>query len=103
VLGAAGLRQFIDLGTGIPTSPSVHEAARQSDPSACAVYVDYDPVVHVHNLALLASDDRVVSVQADIRQPELILGHPDVSRLIDFSQPAGWRAVRRGLAPGAGR
>jgi hypothetical protein len=89
VLGAAGLRQFIDLGTGFPTSPSVHEAARQSDPSACAVYVDYDPIVHAHNTALLASDDRVISVQADIRQPEVILDHPDVARLIDFSQPVG--------------
>jgi hypothetical protein len=65
----------------------VHEAARESDPSARVVYVDYDPVVHVHNEALLASDDRVVSVQADIREPEVILGHPDVGRLIDFSQP----------------
>jgi hypothetical protein len=89
VLGAAGLRQFIDLGTGFPTSPSVHEAARQSDPSARAVYVDYDPIVHVHNTALLASDDRVVSVQADIRQPEVILDHPDVARLIDFREPVG--------------
>jgi S-adenosyl methyltransferase len=89
VLGAAGLTQFIDLGTGFPTSPSVHESARESDPSARVVYVDYDPVVRVHNEALLASDDRVVSVQADIRQPEVILGHPDVVRLIDFSQPVG--------------
>jgi hypothetical protein len=89
VLGAAGLTQFIDLGTGFPTSPSVHEAARESDPSARAVYVDYDPIVHVHNEALLASDDRVISVQADIRQPEAILDHPDVLRLIDFSKPVG--------------
>jgi hypothetical protein len=89
MLGAAGLRQFIDLGTGFPTSPSVHEAAGESDPAARTVYVDYDPVVHVHNEALLASDDGVVSVQADIRQPESILEHPDVARLIDFSEPVG--------------
>ena len=88
-LGAEGLRQFIDLGTGFPTSPSVHEAARESDPTACAVYVNYDPIVHVHNSALLASDDRVVSVQADIREPGVILDHPDVAQLIDFSQPVG--------------
>ena len=89
VLAATGLRQFIDLGTGFPTSPSVHEAARESDPTACAVYVNYDPIVHVHNSALLASDDRVVSVQADIREPGAILDHPDVAQLIDFSQPVG--------------
>src|SRR5512135_3427974 len=89
VLAEAGLRQFIDLGTGFPTSPSVHESARQADPSARVVYVDYDPLVHVHNTALLAQDDHVISVQADIREPEAILDHPDVTRLIDFGQPVG--------------
>ena len=88
-LAAAGLRQFVDLGTGFPTSPSVHQAARQADPAARVVYVDYDPLVHVHNTALLAQDDQVASVQADIRQPEAILDHPDVTRLIDFGQPVG--------------
>ena len=87
VLAEAGIRQFIDLGTGFPTSPSVHEAARQADPSARVVYVDHDPVVHAHNTALLATDDRVASVQADIRRPEDILGHPDVARLIDLGEP----------------
>jgi len=89
VLASAGIRQFLDLGTGFPTSPSVHEAARQADPGARVVYVDYDPLVHVHNTALLAQDDQVVSVRADIRQPETILEHPDVTRLIDFGQPVG--------------
>jgi hypothetical protein len=89
VLADAGIRQFIDLGTGFPTSPSVHEAARQADPATRVVYVDYDPVVYVHNTALLASDDMVASVQADIRQPEVILDHPEMARLIDFGQPVG--------------
>jgi len=89
VLASAGISQFIDLGTGFPTSPSVHEAAQRADPSARVVYVDYDPVVHVHNTALLANGDQVVSVQADIRRPEVILDHPDVARLIDFSRPVG--------------
>ena len=89
VLAEAGLRQFIDLGTGFPPSPSVHEVARRSDPSARVIYVDYDPIVHTHNTALLAGDDHVASVQADIRQPEAILDHPDVSRLIDFDRPVG--------------
>jgi S-adenosyl methyltransferase len=67
----------------------VHEAARRADPAARVVYVDYDPLVHVHNTALLAQDDQVVSVRADIRQPEALLEHPDVTRLIDFGQPVG--------------
>jgi len=89
LLAEAGIQQFMDLGTGFPTSPSVHEAARRADPAARVVYVDYDPLVHVHNTALLAQDDQVVSVRADIRQPEAILEHPDVTRLIDFGQPVG--------------
>jgi S-adenosyl methyltransferase len=89
VLAAAGVRQFLDLGTGFPTSPSVHEAAREADPAARVVYVDHDPVVYTHNAALLASDDRVAAVQADIRQPAAVLGHPEVTRLIDFAAPVG--------------
>lgn len=93
VLAAAGIRQFIDLGTGFPTSPSVHGAAREADPSACVVYIDYDPLVHAHNTAVLADDDQVASIHADIRQPDAILGHPEVTRLIDFSQPVGLLCV----------
>jgi hypothetical protein len=89
VLADRGIRQFIDLGTGIPTSPSVHEVARAADPSARVVYVDSDPIVQVHNDALLATDRQVAALQADIRRPEVILGHPDVARLIDFGQPVG--------------
>jgi hypothetical protein len=88
-LAEAGVSQFLDLGTGFPTWPSVHEAARQADPAARVVYVDHDPVVYVHNAALLAADDRVAAVQADIRQPAAILGHPEVTRLIDFAAPVG--------------
>jgi len=89
VLADSGIRQFIDLGTGLPTSPSVHEVARLAIPDAPVVYVDYDPIVHAHNTALLAADDRVASIRADIRQPQPILDHPEVSRLIDFSRPVG--------------
>ena len=89
VLAEAGVRQFIDLGTGIPASPSVHAVARQAAPSARVVYVDHDPVVQTHNAALLAGDPQVAAVQADIRQPAAILGHPDVLRLIDFTEPVG--------------
>jgi hypothetical protein len=89
VLAADGISQFIDLGTGFPSSPSVHEVARQASPAARVVYVDHDPIVHAHNTALLADDDQVASVQADIRGPQAILGHPDVARLIDFGRPVG--------------
>jgi S-adenosyl methyltransferase len=89
VLTEGGIRQFIDLGTGFPSSPSVHEVARLASPSARVVYVDSDPIVHAHNTALLASDDQVASVLADIRQPEVILDHPAVSQLIDFARPVG--------------
>jgi hypothetical protein len=92
-LADAGIRQFIDLGTGFPTSPSVHEEARRADPSARVVYVDYDRIVHTHNMALLSKDERVTSIQADIRQPEVILDHPDLRKLIDFNQPVGLLCV----------
>jgi S-adenosyl methyltransferase len=89
VIAQAGVRQFIDLGTGIPTSPSVHEVARRTDPAVRVVYVDHDPVVQAHNEALLASDRRVATVLADIRRPEAVIGHREVQRLIDFTEPVG--------------
>jgi hypothetical protein len=89
VIAQAGVRQFIDIGTGIPVSPTVHAAAREFDPRARVVYVDYDPVVQAHNEALLAGDPCVAAVRADIRRPELIVGHREVLRLIDFSEPVG--------------
>ena len=89
VLAQAGMHQFIDLGTGIPTSPSVHTVARQADPAVRVVYVDHDPVVQAHNEALLASDRRVATVLADIRRPEMVIGHREVQRLIDFTEPVG--------------
>jgi S-adenosyl methyltransferase len=84
--GQAGIRQFIDLGSGLPTMDSVHEVARTAAPDARVVYVDFDPVVIAHANALLAGDN-VVIVKADIRNPGDILGHPQVAELIDFAQP----------------
>jgi hypothetical protein len=88
-LAETGIRQFIDLGTGLPTSPSVHEVARAADPSARVVYVDNDPIVKVHNDAMLATDDNIASLLADLRDPDGILGHPQLRRLIDFTEPVG--------------
>ncbi len=85
-LAQAGIAQFIDLGTGIPTSPNVHEIARQVVPEARVVYVDHDPVVLAHSRALLATDG-VIAVKGDFREPAEVLGDPTLARLIDFSQP----------------
>ncbi len=83
----AGIRQFIDLGTGLPTKGNVHEVAQQAVPDARVVYVDYDPVATTHARALLATDDQTVAIQADLRDPEAILGDPHAQELIDFDQP----------------
>jgi hypothetical protein len=89
LMSQAGIRQFLDLGTGIPTSPNVHEVARESHADARVVYVDNDPVVLVHNRALLARHEGVVTITQDLRQPNLVLGDPTVQKMIDFSQPIG--------------
>ncbi|MFI6815626.1 SAM-dependent methyltransferase [Nonomuraea sp. NPDC050328] len=79
-----GIEQFLDLGAGLPSQGNVHEVASR----ARVVYVDHDPVVAVHARALLATDEsRVSLVQGDLREPETILKHPEVVRLIDFSRP----------------
>ncbi|MBB6349061.1 SAM-dependent methyltransferase [Nonomuraea muscovyensis] len=86
-LARQGIRQFLDLGTGIPTSPSVHEVAREVNPSCRVVYVDYDPVVTLHAQVLLAGAPGVAGIQADLRQPDAVLSDPHVTGLIDFDQP----------------
>jgi S-adenosyl methyltransferase len=84
-----GITQFIDLGAGLPSQGSTHEAARLVQPDARVVYVDSDPVVLAHARALLAGNDSGLAVIAeDIRDTGRILGHPSTRRLIDFSQPA---------------
>jgi O-methyltransferase involved in polyketide biosynthesis len=88
-MAEAGIRQFIDLGTGIPTAPNVHETARGVQPDAVVVYVDSDPVVRAHNRALLEHDAGVVTVGHDLRDPAAVLGDPQVRSLIDPAQPVG--------------
>ncbi|MBF6468968.1 SAM-dependent methyltransferase [Nocardia beijingensis] len=83
----AGVRQFIDLGAGIPTSPNVHEVARKTDPSARVVYVDFDPVVYAHCNALLANSEGVTVLQGDVRRPEEIIDRLRSEGLIDFGEP----------------
>jgi hypothetical protein len=87
LVGEAGIRQIIDIGTGIPTAGNVHEVAREMAPDVRVVYVDNDPIVHVHASALLTGTGSTRIVLGDLREPETILAHPKVRELIDFSQP----------------
>jgi SAM-dependent methyltransferase len=83
----ADVVQFLDLGAGLPTQASVHEVAAQYAATARVAYVDNDPVVWSHGQALLAEADRAVMVHADLRDPDSILGHRDVTGLLDLSAP----------------
>jgi S-adenosyl methyltransferase len=88
-LTAAGIRQFLDLGSGIPTVGNVHEIARQAVPDARVVYVDVDPVAAAHGRALLADDPLAGAVLADLRNVHRVLADPLVTGLLDFSRPVG--------------
>ncbi len=83
----AGIRQFIDLGSGIPSSPNVHEVARGIEPSARVVYIDYDPLVVSHCVALLAEPPGVAALLGDVRRPHDILDQLTDRALIDFDEP----------------
>lgn len=83
----AGVRQFIDLGSGIPTQGNVHEVAQSAAPGSRVVYVDNDPVAVAHSEALLDGNPDATIVAADIRRPADVLSAPQVRDLIDFEQP----------------
>lgn len=119
-LAANGIRQFLDVGSGIPTQGNVHEVAQQADSGARVVYADIDPVAIAHSTALLAGNPNAAIIDADLREPEKILSHVGTRRLIDFGRPTGlllvavlhfiadaedpWRivaALRDALAPGS--
>jgi SAM-dependent methyltransferase len=119
-LASAGIRQFLDIGSGIPTQGNVHEVAQQAAPGSRVVYADIDPVAIAHSKAILAGQENTAIIQADLHEPEKILTHQAVGQLIDFTQPAGlllvavlhfiadaddpWRIVatlRDALAPGS--
>jgi hypothetical protein len=84
-----GIRQFLDLGSGLPTQGNVHQIAHTIDPQTHVVYVDNDPMVLAHGRALLADNQTTTVVMVDIRRPEDILNHSEVRRYIDFTQPVG--------------
>jgi hypothetical protein len=85
----AGVRQFLDIGTGLPTASNTHEVAQSLAPRSRIVYVDNDPLVLVHARALLTSspEGATTYVEADLRDPDKILNSPELSRTLDFSEP----------------
>jgi S-adenosyl methyltransferase len=84
-----GIRQFLDLGSGIPTVGNVHEIAQEADPSSRVVYVDIEHVAVAHSQLLLEDNPNAVMVHADIAKPGLVLNDPATRKLIDFNQPVG--------------
>ena len=91
----AGIRQFLDIGTGIPTSLSLHEVAQSIAPETRIVYVDNDPIVLVHARALLTSSPQGATayLDANLRDPDKILKHPDLHATLDLSQPVALMVV----------
>jgi hypothetical protein len=84
-----GIRQFLDLGSGIPTVGNVHELAQRRDPATRVVYVDYEAVAVHHSYELLRDNENAAVVWADVRNPRSVLGHEETTRLLDFDQPVG--------------
>ncbi len=83
-----GVRQFLDLGSGLPNMANTHQVAHRVAPDARVVYVDIDPMVSTHAAALMAGPG-VITLRADLREPEQVLGNDQVRRLLDFEQPIG--------------
>jgi SAM-dependent methyltransferase len=119
-LATEGVRQFLDIGSGIPTEGNVHEIAQRAALGGRVAYVDNDPVAVAHALALLDGNADAGVTEADLREPRQILADHEVRRLIDLARPAGlllslvlhfisddedpWRIVatlRDALAPGS--
>jgi hypothetical protein len=119
-LAESGIRQFLDVGSGIPTRRNVHEVAQLAAPGSRVVYVDIDPVAVAHAQLLLDDNPDAAAIQGDLRRPDEILADPVTQLLIDFDRPVGvllaavlhfipdsqepWRIVatlRDALAPGS--
>jgi hypothetical protein len=102
--GTAGIRQFLDIGSGLPTQNNTHQALHKATREARVVYVDNDPLVRVHASALLINAGSTRLVTADLRDPDGVLSHPQTRELIDFSQPVGllMTAVLHFVADGSG-
>jgi SAM-dependent methyltransferase len=83
----SGIRQFLDVGTGLPTSPNTHEIAQSGHPDARVAYVDNDPVVFLHAESLMADNQTTAVVRADLRDVEEVLA--SAGKLLDFTKPVG--------------
>ncbi|WP_237773968.1 SAM-dependent methyltransferase [Actinosynnema sp. ALI-1.44] len=88
-LVSQGITQFLDLGSGIPTAGNVHEVAQRLKPGARVVYVDNEAVAVAHSQMILRDNPDAAAIAADMREPESVLGHEQVRRLIDFTEPVG--------------
>ncbi len=84
-----GIRQFLDIGSGIPTVGNVHEIAQQENPSCRVIYVDKDPIAVAHSELMLMGNDRAAVIEADMREPVAILDHPVTRGLLNFDEPIG--------------
>ncbi|OHV41602.1 MULTISPECIES: SAM-dependent methyltransferase [Pseudofrankia] len=93
--GEAGIRQFLDIGTGIPTSPNLHEVVQAVAPQSRVVYADNDPIVLAHARALLTSDPRgrTAYLDADLRDPGRILNAPELRDTLDLTQPVALSVI----------
>ncbi|AHH94840.1 SAM-dependent methyltransferase [Kutzneria viridogrisea] len=85
----AGIRQFLDIGSGLPTVGNLHELVQQADPDCRVVYVDRDPIAVAHSHLLLADNNRVGVLQADLRDVNGVLDSPQAKQLLDFERPIG--------------
>jgi hypothetical protein len=88
-LVSQGVRQFLDIGSGIPTVGNVHEVAQRVAADTRVVYVDIDPVAVAHGRRILAADDRATAIEGDLRRPAEILADPDLRGLLDLTRPVG--------------
>ncbi|MDJ1131382.1 SAM-dependent methyltransferase [Streptomyces iconiensis] len=93
IVEETGIRQFLDIGSGLPTAHNVHQVAQRHDPESRVVYVDNDPIVLAHGRALLSTDARTTVIETDIRDPRAIVEHPETKALIDFEKPVAVLAV----------
>ncbi|HEX5204628.1 SAM-dependent methyltransferase [Paractinoplanes rhizophilus] len=90
-LAESGIRQFLDIGTGLPVPDNTHEVAQRVAPESRVLYVDNDPIVMAHSRALTVGTPagRTGYVEADLRSPEAILGHPELRAVLDLRRPVG--------------
>ncbi len=84
---SAGIDQFLDIGSGLPTQKNTHQAAQEINPDAKVAYVDNDPIVLAHGRALLATNNSTIVVTADLKEPEGILENKEIQTHLDFSRP----------------